>query len=94
MRLLKKRKYYMNSQVFMKTLYTSKTLDEDSANIFFNDNVPKISENVRFICDETITIDECTKALSENKVNKSPGTDGFTVELYKYFWDDIKHYVY
>jgi len=62
--------------------------------VLFITNVPKISENGRFICDETITIDECSKALSRMNVNKSPGTDGFTVEFYKYFWDDIKHYVF
>ena len=30
---------------------------------------------------------ECAKALAKMKENKLPGTNGFTVEFYCYFWD-------
>ena len=33
---------------------------------------------------------ECGLALKEMQNNKSPGSDGITVEFYKIFWNDIK----
>ena len=40
-----------------------------------------------------MTIDECTHAVTNMKLNKSPGTDGLTSEFYIHFWDVIKHMV-
>ena len=40
-------------------------------------------------CDIDITLKECSKSLSELPNNKSPGSDGFTTEFYKFFWADI-----
>ena len=36
-----------------------------------------------------ITENECLLALNEFKNGKSPGSDGFTAEFYKFFWNDI-----
>ena len=33
---------------------------------------------------------ECGLALKEMQNNKSPGSDGITIEFYKIFWNDIK----
>ena len=38
-----------------------------------------------------ITENECLKAICQLANNKSPGPDGFSVEFYKCFWDDLKH---
>ena len=38
---------------------------------------------------EKITYPEALKALKNMANNKSPGSDGFTVEFYKFFWGDI-----
>ena len=32
---------------------------------------------------------ECLTALKEFKNNKTPGTDGFSAESYKFFWSDL-----
>ena len=40
-----------------------------------------------------LTEDECFKALKEMKNDKSPGSDGITVEFYKTFWDDRNQYL-
>ena len=37
----------------------------------------------------TNTLKECKKALDHMKINKTPGTDGFPVEFYRYFWEDL-----
>ena len=34
-----------------------------------------------------MTIKECAEALSKFQNNKTPGSDGFTIEFYRYFWD-------
>ena len=35
-------------------------------------------------------ISECTKALNKLRSGKTPGSDGLTVEFYRFFWEDIK----
>lgn len=41
-------------------------------------------------CEGKITLQECLGALKNMNNFKSPGIDGFTVEFYKHFWNDIK----
>ena len=36
-----------------------------------------------------ISKEECLTALKEFKNNKTPGTDGFSAEFYKFFWSDL-----
>ncbi len=38
-------------------------------------------------------MEECAEALKNMKNGKTPGTDGFNCEMYKFFWQDIKHLV-
>ena len=35
---------------------------------------------------------ECKLAIQQNKHSKAPGSDGFSVEFYKLFWNDLKVY--
>ena len=42
------------------------------------------------MCEDILTEEECYNALKEIKNDKSPDSDGLTVEFYKTFWDDIK----
>jgi len=77
---------YCNSDTMTETLNHSIFLDENP--------VRKVSEGVAGDCDLPITLDECEKALSKMANNKSPGSDGFTVEFYKHFWNEIKELVH
>ena len=79
---------------FYENLYSAGDLEEDTASDFFNENVPTISPIHALLCDQEIDIEECFKALMKMKGEKSPGTDGLTVEFYKYFWQIIKHLVF
>ena len=36
-----------------------------------------------------LTVNECLIALKTMESNKSPGSDGFPGEFYKFFWNDI-----
>ena len=74
---------------FYTKLYTSNEYDDSYEEIFFTDNIPCISEADCNLCDDDITTDECRKALDSMKLNKSPGTDGLTVEFYQFFWPCI-----
>jgi hypothetical protein len=40
-----------------------------------------------------ITVTECSDAVNEMKLNKSPGLDGLSVEFYRTFWDKLKYFL-
>lgn len=89
----------LNEEVqFYKTLYTEPSSDqniETETDYFLKDNhLPKIENELKIFCDEQITIEECGLALKQLSNNKSPGSDGFPTEFYKFFWQDIKCIVY
>lgn len=44
-------------------------------------------------CEGAITETECSKILSDFKLIKTPGSDGFQVEFYNFFWPEIKDLV-
>ena len=73
---------------FYKELYTSQSNKSHIANDFLNiDNIPQLTYHDRMLCDEPLTIEECTKALKLLANNKYPGSDGFTTNFYIFFLD-------
>jgi hypothetical protein len=85
---------------FYKTLYTQPTdvrgaNSRENAKIFFMDeNIPKISEDDNKYCDSNISIEEIGQALKDLKNGKTPGSDGFPPDFYKFFWCEIKVLVF
>lgn len=81
---------------FFKNLYR-KQINHDpneSNSDFFEVPINKLNNEDKIKCEGLITIQECTEALNEMNLNKSPGSDGLTVEFYKEFWEILKeHYV-
>ena len=76
---------------YYKKLYTKdETLQPEIKHIFLNDTLKTLNEDEKKTCEGLITIYECENALREMNNNKSPGSDGLTVEFYKIFWNDIK----
>ena len=62
-----------------------------NTNPFTNtDNIPKLDNDDKELCDIEINIEECAKALKKLPNNKSPGPDGLTTNFYKFFWPDIR----
>ena len=57
----------------------------------FKETLPQLSQEQTEMCEGLVTEAECAVALKNMKNGKSPGCDGFTVEFYKVFWNQIKH---
>ena len=75
-------------KTFYKNLYTSKRVDlsgEDSRGFFENENIPKLSEEFKEICEGRVRIEEITEVLKSFKDNKVPGIDGLPAEFIKLF---------
>ena len=74
---------------FYKNVYTFKRIDlngEDSRGFFENENIPKLSEEFKEICEGRVRIEEITEVLNSFKDNKVSGIDGLPAEFYKAFW--------
>jgi hypothetical protein len=83
---------------FYKKLYTEtpKIDNEQKQNIessFLDINTPKLNEEDINFCEQDINMEEIGIALKELKNGKSPGTDGFTADFYKFFWANLKNIV-
>jgi hypothetical protein len=82
-------------QLFYKKLYSSTEpiINKSHVDLFFNSNNPFITKPTKeevVECEGYLTFQECLFSLTNMKNFKSPGIDGFTVEFYKFFWNDIK----
>jgi hypothetical protein len=55
---------------------------------FFYHNI-KLTEEQKYLCEGNITFKECAQSLKLMTNGKSPGSDGFTVDFYNFFWEDI-----
>ena len=77
---------------FYESLYKSKNIDAEKLknSSFFNpENITPLNEDERLSCEGQITSEECYNALKDFKVGKTPGTDGFPAEFYRFFWPEI-----
>ncbi len=84
-------------QKFYEKLYKrNSNISSEHESIFLDNNNPflyKINEEEKQLCENPITRVECLNYLRSMKNNKSPGSDGFTTEFYKFFWNDLGHYL-
>jgi hypothetical protein len=73
---------------YYKNLYTNKMTNENENpqdEFFMDPDTPKLKEEDINFCEQNINITEIGIALKELKNGKSPGTDGFTADFYKFF---------
>ena len=85
--LIEQREYY-------KRLYSEKETNTRDFHTFVEEcHINKLSDVQKSSCEGEITLDEVTKILSQMSNNKSPGSDGYTVEFYKFFFNDIGKYL-
>ena len=82
---------------FYEKLYTSSKTQfrADHSTTFFNQDYirAKLTLEEKDSCEGNISAKECLDALKVMGDGKSPGMDGFTVEFYKLFWNDLSHYL-
>ena len=78
--------------MFYSKLYSSQFSKVDCDNLFQNLGplIPQIDVSFKTICDAELKIDDLDAALKKMGSNKSPGSDGLTVNFYKYFWEDLR----
>ena len=75
-------------KTFYEKLYNSREVEnKDLRNIITH--VPCLTQDEGKDLEGEITLEEATQALKIMANNKSPGTDGFTVEFFKVFWNRI-----
>ena len=83
---------------FYSNIYTQKfnfAFKRDAFDKFTgNLEIPKLSEVNKTSCECPILEDELEDALKRMKKGSSPGCDGLTTSLYKFFWEDIGDLVY
>ena len=81
----------MEEQVkFYKTLY--RNCDEEVGDVWpdkLMQNRPQLTEEQREEMEGPLTYNELSATVKSMANNKSPGTDGFTVEFFKFFWPDV-----
>lgn len=79
-------------ELFYAKLYTSKKVETRDQSFF--EHSLKLSDEKRDMCEGNFSFDECSLALKNMTNGKSPGSDGFTVEFYKFFWKDIGPFLF
>ena len=86
----------INNEVysFYKKLYSSREHEIVDVNLknILNETTPKLTDETANSIEGLITLPEATLFLSKSKNNKSPGSSGFTVEFFKFFWNDLKFF--
>ena len=85
--LNEQKKYYQN-------LYSDISQFEEKITPLFNncfsENLSTLTEDETLLCEGFITELKCAEVLTRMSNGKSPGCDGFTVDILKVFWKDIK----
>ena len=81
-------------KIFYESPYKTKNVNPGKFNgsIFFNpENISPLTEENKTSCEGSIAMDECLEALKDFKSGKTPGTDGFPAEFYRFFWTEISN---
>lgn len=79
---------------FYRKLYSCVDIDVNKMNTLLDYNEQKVDDDDIEICDADICEAEIRKALWEMAANKSPGSDGLTVEFYKHFYTFLQDILY
>lgn len=53
-----------------------------------------MDESFKSVCDADISMDEVEKAMKCLSLDKSPGSDGLTSNLYRHFWEHLKDLIF
>jgi exonuclease III len=75
--------------LFYVHLFTACVLVPNDQDFFINSLDLSLSQAESDLCEGEITQEECQRALSSMKNNKSPGIDGLPYEFYVHFWSTL-----
>ena len=79
------------TRTYYEQLYKTRNPDIERIQKYLEklNDIPKLTEEDKQLCEGKITESECKIALNNMKMDKSPGLDGLKVEFYKTFWPEI-----
>ena len=79
---------------FYENLYASRESDIKSRTVDELDlDHPELSDEERDNLEGNISIEELTHSVKNLNNGKSPGSDGYTAEFYKFFFADLKYFL-
>ena len=61
----------------------------DFKHFFESPHLKKLDDEEAESCKALLTIKECSEALNKFQNNKMPGSDGFTIEFSRCFWNAV-----
>ena len=74
-------------KMFYKNLYTEAHCNDSNYKLFFeNSNIAKLEVMQQEELEHPLLNEECFLILQQCSKNKTPGTDGLSVEFYLRFW--------
>ena len=77
---------------FCRGIYQSKNTNPESnefSHFFDSANLKTLDNEEAECCEGLLTIKECSEALNKFQNNKTPGSDGLTIEFYRHFWNFV-----
>ena len=74
---------------FYFRLFSSQELSEGNQGLFLDFIERRLTPAESRLCEGDLTIEECSKALSNMPSAKSPGVDGLPAEFFRCFWDTL-----
>ena len=74
---------------FYKSLYPNEPVNIENQNTLLNTIVRFVPENFKSLLEEPLSADECHKALTNMKPDKSTWSDGLPAEFYNFCLDEI-----
>ena len=74
---------------FYFRLFSSQELSEGDQGLFLDSIERRLTPAESRLCEGDLTIEECSKALSNMPSAKSPGVDGLPAEFFRRFWDTL-----
>ena len=81
---------------FYQDLYSSKD-STPITNSKYSDwikNIPRISDEKKIELERPYVIEELEIAIRSSKTNKAPGPDGYSNEFFKFFIEELKHWIF
>jgi hypothetical protein len=90
--LSKQSEYYQ--VLYQDVVADNERTKAETENFLNTPNIPGLDEQEKNMLDMPITYKEVADAVKELPTQKSPGSDGFPAEFYKFFWSKISKLVY
>ena len=80
------------TKIFYRDLYKKRIVNDVSIEEIAS-NIPTLDLQQSEDLEGLITYEEASEVLKNMKNGKSPGTDGMTVDFFKFFWKDLGHFI-